>query len=286
MLLWGVHYPLIRVLEGYWLIAPRLPDREPARGDPSGWWNRSTRVGRVKRFVLGPLRLCNRLRLALGKWKKGRWVRTRAHLSAVKNQPERSDERTAAATELTARFPNADDFVLPTELGNVIRAFETHPRDRYGLDGIPIWPSIQTMLTDAELADIDEKTTDVAFWLNSLTVVVIGGALLLAEKLWHRPGNALETTAIEFAIAIAVVLMAGWMYRQLIGAAARWGEGVRAAFDVHRFELYKKLGIRMPFTPEEDVDAGRAVNRLLAFGEPVPLEWRAESTPDSSPEAS
>ena len=267
LLLWGVHYSLIRVLEGYWLIAPTLPNRTGPR-DVS----KPTKSGRS-------------IRLAFGQWKRSRWQAAREHLIEMRDQPigldasqEQKSRRTNAAEQLTSRFPPESRMVLPTELGNVIRAFEQHPRERYGLDGINTWPNIVTMLTESERADLDEKTTDVAFWVNSLTVVVLGGALLFVERLWHPPGELMQTATIELAIAGSVAGLGVWMYRQLIGAAARWGEPVRAAFDMHRLELYDRLGIRRPYTQHEYVEAGRAINRLLAFGEPLPLKWRAAPT--------
>jgi hypothetical protein len=264
------------VLEGYWLTAPTLPNRKRALGDPDGLATRNRVLHIVRLSCHAPLKFANKLRLAFGEWKKRRWLRTHEQLTELKSQPESSKERTEAACELTARFPPEDRHVLPTELGNVIRAFENHPRTRYGLDGIPIWPSIAAMLTESERADLDEKTTDVAFWLNGLVLVVVGGALLFAERVWHPPAGTLETVGIEVAIVASVAGLAAWMYRQLIGAAARWGEPVRAAFDMHRLELYDRLGVRRPYTREEDVEAGRAVNRLLAFGEPLPQKWRAD----------
>jgi hypothetical protein len=283
LVLWGVHYPLIRVLEGYWLIAPRLPNRAPAQGKPHSFWHRRRLLRVLRRILRAPFVLAGRLRRAFGEWKRARWVRTRAQLIAVKSEPTRSPERTRAAGELTARFPPEDRLVLPTELGNVIRAFENHPRERYGLDGIPIWPTIVALLNDSERAELEDVTTDVAFWLNGLVVVVVGGMLLFAERLWHPPGGTLKTVAVEVAVAAAVGAMTVWMYRQLIAASARWGEPVRAAFGVHRFELYDRLGVRRPHTEKDDLEAGRAVNRLLAFAEPLPLEWRVNATAGTAP---
>ena len=173
------------------------------------------------------------------------------------------------------RFPPEDEFVLPTELGNVIRAFETHPVERYGLDGIAIWPRIAAMLSAQEQSEIDDVTTDVAFWINGLAIVLAFGSLLFAERLWHRPGGAMTTIAIEAAILAAVAVVSKLMYRELITAAMSWGEPVRAAFDIHRLELYDRLGVLRPATKKEDHVFGNAVNRMLMFAEPVPDDLRA-----------
>ena len=162
---------------------------------------------------------------------------------------------------------------MPTELGNVIRAFETHPRERYSLEGIAIWPRVAAVLGQAEGPELDEVTTDLAFWLNGLFIVEVFGSLFFAERLWHRPGDAIVTAAIEIAVVASIAALGTFMYRQLVAAAMRWGEPVRAAFDVHRLEVYDRLGVLRPVTAQEDRQIGEAVNRMLAFGEPLPDEF-------------
>jgi len=282
MLLWGLHIPLIRFFEGYWLIAPVRPLRSAPwpQGDGYKHGIRAT-LGRALDRVRWEI---GRGRLAYGTKRQARWICDRARLVAIKADP--SLERTLAARDLTKRFPPADDLVLPTELGNVIRAFETHPRERYGLDGIAIWPRIAAILSEKERLDIDEVTTDVAFWINGLVIVGVFGSLLFAERLWHRPGGAIVTFAIEIAVVISVTVIGTFIYRQLISAAIRWGEPVRAAFDGHRLELYDRLGVRRPVTADDDKVVGDAINRMLVFGEPLPDRVRAAHTPSTtSPDA-
>ena len=42
-------------------------------------------------------------------------------------------------------FPDDIEWVLPTRLDNLIRAFEVYPRVVYGLDSIPAWPRLQAV---------------------------------------------------------------------------------------------------------------------------------------------
>jgi hypothetical protein len=233
-------------------------------------------VGRLYRWI----------RRSLGERMRAHWIATRRTLLAWKASKDESDARTQAAGDLTMRFPPDDALILPTEFGNVIRAFETHPRERYGLDGIRIWPRIATMLSESERAEIEDATTDLALWLNGLVVVLFAGTLLFAERIWHPPGGTLATLAVEAAIVVAVTTASYVFYRQAILAALRWGDPVRAAFDVHRLPLYDALGVRRPVTHEDDLKAGKAVGRLLAFAEPLPSEWRAEpAIPPAQPTA-
>jgi hypothetical protein len=205
---------------------------------------------------------------------KGRWSRRRAGLVAITERREQSPERTAAAMLLHRRFP-PEERVLPTEFGNAIRSFETHPRARYHLDGIAVWPHIASMLTDAERDDLEESTTYVAFWVNALTLVAVGGTALFVDRLWHRPGGVVETVLVEAAASVTTLSLVWLMYRQAISAAVRWGDPVRAAFDIHRLELYGSLGLRRPTTQKDDEVLGTAVNRLIWFAEPLDDELRS-----------
>lgn len=270
LLLSGVHFSLIRLLEGYWLIRIRVPPPEAVE---------QRRLAMpLRRWMLRVSGLLDGVRLRVGQTLRRRWIERRTQLIIICEEAPPSAQRTAAAMELHRRFPASEATVLPTEFGNAIRAFETHPRPRYGLDGIAVWPRISTMLSDGERTDLEEATTDLAFWVNALTVIALGGVLLCVERLWHRPGGPIMTLLVELGVVAFTVLASWWAYRQAISAAARWGDPVRAAFDVHRFQLFDSLGIRRPASHAEDVIAGDAANRMLWFAEPIPDDARAGST--------
>lgn len=265
-LLSGVHYSAIRFLEGYWLRAPAVVFPPELAVTKVG-----RAAGRTRSRVAAPIL---RARYWLGDRMRARWIREYQYLYGLDEAPDASAERTAASRMLNAEFPAQEDNVLPTRFGNVIRSFETHPRQRYQLDGIAAWPRIVSLLSDSERSELEDATTDLAFWLNGLLVVTIGGIALFAERLWHPPGGFLATAGVELAVVAATVFLATWMYRQSISAAHRWGLPVRAAFDMHRLEMYEKLGLRAPATQQEEHDNARAVGRLVAFGEQLPDQAR------------
>ena len=231
LLLSGLHYSLLRFFEGYWLINIRVVGpRQTTEEDFAG------RIWRVRDRALDAL---DAARLRTGQRMKARWAARRALLVEVSSANDPSAERTAAATELNRRFP-ASERLLPTKFGNAIRSFETHPRSRYHLDGIAIWPRLSGLLAEGERSELDDATTDLAFWVNGLTLVTIGGAVLFLERLWHRPGGSLETIGVELAVIVVTTLLVWFMYRQAVSAAIRWGDPVRAAFDVHRSAVSRR----------------------------------------------
>lgn len=277
LLLSGFHYPLLRLLEGYWLISAPIdtPDRS----------SRHKGVRLLQRTWGSAAQAAHHLRLSVGESMVTRWRTRREYLVRIRESEPVSPRRTAAARALNNRFPALEQHLLPTEFGNTIRAFETHPRLRYNLDGIALWPRIATLLSEGERRDLEEATTDLAFWVNGLVLVAVAGAVVFAERLWDRPATFQSAVALEMLVLGGAAILASFMYRQAISAATRWGDHVRAAFDVHRLQLYDVLGVLKPTLRCGDTEVGEAVNRLLAFAEPIPDHLRAVRGANDSPPA-
>jgi hypothetical protein len=248
LLLSGLQHPLTRLLEGYPLArARKLP-------------------------VLGKLYA----------WRLRHWQQVFDRLAAALDGPAGPD-RTAAARRLHTCFPARRDLLLPTEFGNVLRAFETHPRLRYGLDGIAIWPRVAMLFNDTEKAEVEEASADVQFFTNLMVVTVLAGLLLAVDAAAHADGAGHGVLYVAIGLAATAALSAIW-WRAAISAARRWGSPVRAAFDLHRLELYERLGVKTPQTAAEEQVVGTAVNRLLMFAEPLPDACRAPAPPKEEPD--
>jgi hypothetical protein len=249
LLLSGMQYPLLRLLEGY----------------PFARLKNVRLIGRVY------------------KWRLSHWQEEFDSLTKALEKPP-GPERTRAAQRLHRSLPANRKSVLPTEFGNVVRSFETHPRNRYFIDGVTIWPRIQMLLSEQERQQFEDATTDVMFFVNSQVLVVPTGSLLAINA---AVGALTVVSAVVrcgvILLATAVVCALAW--RASIGAARRWGSPVRAAFDLHRLELYDRLGVKAPTTIEEDGEVGRAVSRLLLYAEPIPKDCRKPVTTEEDDDA-
>lgn len=135
-------------------------------------------------------------------------------------------------------LPTQGGEVMPTRLGNILRCAELYPRDRYGIDTAVTWPRLYQVLPDRQVTQIAGARSDLDLLVTTAFLAAlfaaVAGARLLAEGVpWWR-------FLLCFWGAAAVAALA---YRGALAAATTYGQHVRTAFDVHRGELLRHLGL-------------------------------------------
>ena len=160
--------------------------------------------------------------------------------------------REEAARKLRA-YPPADA-MLPTKLGNILRAAETRAGSRYGLDAITVWSRLYPLLADKVTAVLDDlrDQLDVAvrFCLVFLIATVISVACLAGHGWW------LLVAAGTFTGAVL-------SYQAALSAATAYGQAIEAAFDLHRFDLLSALHLPLPADLTSEVTANQQLSRFL-----------------------
>ena len=159
-------------------------------------------------------------------------------------------ERSYAAWALTRRYPPAP-LVMPTRLGNALRAAEDRAGRRYGLDTIAAWPRLYPLLSERVAALIKDQRSQVdvgaRFTAVFLGATAISAGLLIGHGWW-------------LLLPTATLALAWLSYRGACSAALAYGDGLEAAFDLHRFDLRAGLHLALPRTLEEE----RAMNQELS----------------------
>jgi hypothetical protein len=139
---------------------------------------------------------------------------------------------------------------LPTRLGNLLRAIESRPGEKYGLNIFICWPrfwlilpeSVKTELTTAR-ANLE---TTARIWLWGLLFVV-----------W--------TPYTYWAIAISIITMI-LAYSWMLQAAGTYGQIIESSFDLYRHQLYKQLRWQLPTNPVEERQQGEKLTAYLWRG--------------------
>jgi hypothetical protein len=166
------------------------------------------------------------------------------------DDPARADA-VAAAAELRRLFPEEESDLLPTRLGNVLRAAETRAGSPYGLEAIVVWPRLYPLLPDPVRGVVDDQRGQLDASARFCVVFAAAAVTSFALLVWHP---------VWLWVPLACVVLAALAYRAAVGAALQYGESLRAAFDLHRFDLLSALHLPLP----PDRTAEREQNRDLS----------------------
>ncbi len=200
--------PLVRLYEGYW---------------PLDW----------RREFLKLTRLPER-------WQEWRQARTQAAVSG--NQPAYA----ALQDRLFHEYPSMGERLLPTRLGNVLRAAEDYSNTAYGMDAPFWWPRLAPLLPDDIQDAIQDALTPMLMLLNlaSLAAVLtlVGAIYLAAHQVWWR---AMAVLVLGLAVA--------WLsYLGAVTQGRSYGQVIRTAVDLHRFDLLGALHLPLPANPQKE----------------------------------
>jgi hypothetical protein len=163
------------------------------------------------------------------------------------------------------KFPDSGDLVLPTRLGNVVRAFERYPSTQYEIDAIAFWPRLISVLPSGYSSAIDDARTSFVFLLNLAYITAVLAVTTLAAGLFHLPSDLLQGV---FLPTFVFGLSSHRFYVLAVGAAASWGDMVKGAFDLYRWELLKQLGYEQrPLTRADERKLWKQITQQVLFGD-------------------
>lgn len=206
------------------------------------------------------------------------WLQERSYdrLKEIQDDPKKPDARRIAARRLLdRRFHKDRGRLLGTRFGNAIRASENYSFTRWGLDGVAAWPRIEPLLSEQEQELHAHANSDFSFFEHATLGSFAVGLVLIADAIVNHP------LAHRWDWAYVAPFAFGYaMYRAAVGAAERRGTERRASIDLHRRELYERLGVRQPasFTEERE-RIGPAVSSCLLYGTALDDAYAAPPAP-------
>ncbi|MFD8224995.1 hypothetical protein ACFV16_12600 [Streptomyces massasporeus] len=218
-----VSFPVLRLLEGYW--------PEPAR--PLASWlsarhQRNTDDYRARMQELAP------------RVQGDEGVATASEVAEF----QRLDRR-------LRRHPAMGERVMPTRLGNTLRAGESRPVDKYGLDVVAVWSRLWLVIPDHARAELTAA--------RARLDTAVGGCL------WSL-GFFAFTAWTPWAALVATVALV-WCHRWLLQERGEaFADLVEATADLYRAHLYEQLRWPLPSSPAQEQAVGRNVTTFLVRG--------------------
>ncbi len=159
--------------------------------------------------------------------------------------------------------------LLPTRLGNVMRAHEDRAGGRYGLATVTTWPRIFPQLSERlsigvrdARAQLDSST---ALCVTFFAAALVSLALLV-------PHGGIWILVIPSSVGLLALIS----YRSAVTSARVYGRLLETAYDLHRFDMLTALHYQLPQMAQEEVAFNRQLSTFLATAE----AWGAEA--DSS----
>jgi hypothetical protein len=153
-------------------------------------------------------------------------------------------------------YPRDRKRLLPTRLGNTLRASEDRAGGRYGLSTVAVWPRLYPQLAGPLATAIGETRDqlDTAARLSvilGLTTLVAAGLLLPTGLSWL------------LLAPVGTAVLAWLAYQAAIRAAEQHGAYLDAAFDLHRFDLVRQLHFELPRTAQGEHKLNRDISRFF-----------------------
>jgi hypothetical protein len=235
-----LQYALVQFLEGYWGVSP--------------FW-RALRENRIRyhlwrRNKLGLLIADETEALGLVKQDDAGTppkVQLRDWFDAIHSA------EIVAAERLISIYPRNADHIMPTRLGNVLRAAETNAGAVYGLDIIDFGPHLMLVAPREHAEYVNDQRTALDLAIRTCLVCLLGFVaavlFLFPHKLW--------------LLISLIPLGLSWMcYQGAVTAAQEYGEALRMLVDLNRFALYEQLHMHLPTTTNSERKTVKNLNSL------------------------
>lgn len=218
-------FPLIRLIEGYW---------------PSS-------LSFLEDYLVK--RLESEKKLMEEEW---------GQLADKYEENDESDRRRYIKLETKLeRYPSS--LLLPTMFGNIFRAAEEYPMNRYGLETTRVWPVLWLLIPDKmreELIESNKVLYDrvtLFFWFSMFSLWTV-----IAFIEWD--------SSIRWPLIVSIFGIFFVYYFGLIPAVSNFGDLLRTSFDLHRFTLYEALHLPLPSYPNFEEKDGKNLSQYLKRG--------------------
>lgn len=184
-------------------------------------------------------------------------------------------ERLAVYQEWSMAFPARLSWVRPTRLGNHTRTAETYSFLRYNLDAAVIWPRLREALPEKFAGRLGEAKTnmDLMLVLTTLALIfgIVWGGIFLIVRDASLEVHKWVAAPITFLGSIAIARVA---YLNAAESALSYGELLKTAFDLYRWEALQALHLALPTDLESEKKLWGEISSLLYRNYPLGTPWK------------
>lgn len=190
--------------------------------------------------------------------------------------------------ELT--MPLREEDLLPSKLGNVLRASEQYP-EKYGITaGINLWTRLAVLLPSEMSNQLEEKNNNILFLLNSSLLSYSHFVIAIIISISHINEKTGDVSMKHLVLAIFFFIVGYSLYILTIPVAKTMGLLIRSSFDLYRFDLLKQLNYPIPTSLSQEQRLWWKISDFIVTAgklgrQPLDFEYNLQSKylPDTKP---
>ena len=164
------------------------------------------------------------------------------------------------SAERLKEFPESPSLIMPTKMGNALKAMEQYGVTRFGLDSQTFWYELQSAAPEAIRISTRETRSAVDFFVSSVAHLVLFGISCFAF---------VPVVNDKWLVVAAGVLSLALVYPTYLQAAANvleWRWAVQALVHVGRHPLAESVGFQLPPRLEDEKQLWEALADLTHLG--------------------
>lgn len=188
-------------------------------------------------------------------------------------------------------YPSSPKQALPSRFGNILRAMEAYPRERYGIDAVLFWPRLIHVMPESYYDKLDQSNNRLAFLVNcailsfGMTVASIfasGYQFLISFYAINNISSPLYLIRIYYSdwwiiryqqnaflyLVSSMIMMLSlvFFYHATLPIAIQYGDLVRSSFDLFRWTLFRGLHLLPVKSYNKELSRWEAMSDFVAFG--------------------
>lgn len=176
--------------------------------------------------------------------------------------------RSGLTRELNKRYPPEEADLLPTKVGNALRAAERRAGSAYGMDAVVMLSRIYPLASPGVAA----------MFLDLRNQLDVAARYTVVLALISGSGLAAMATDGTWLLLPAVTTLLSWTsYRATVRTAISYGQGLRVLFELHHGRLVEALGWTAPESLTHLQQLSEALQKWLEEGGTAPAEYIGEN---------
>jgi hypothetical protein len=168
--------------------------------------------------------------------------------------------------EKLALYPDDDGRILPTRLGNALRALETYGQDRFDFDSQQFWFELVGTADASVRQEAEEMRAQVDLFVAAVAAFSLLSAVsfVVAVVVGDVP---------SFVLSIAAAAFVPLAYVGAVRNMKDWQNSVRAMVNLGRLRVAENLGVVLPWKIDDEARMWRYVSGSLHHGRTDHRPW-------------